>query len=154
ASSSSVARDRDLDPVTVRIADVGRVVGATVLGPRTGGPVVASAGRNRALPGRPHRRGPAGGEADVAAAGDRGPLRRREEHRPNDPPADPLLLRDLAAPAKRPEQSVVEASAALEMGNIDTDVVDHAGTLPGGPRDPAERSQRDEHAGQPPDRDD
>src|ERR687891_2698826 len=52
----SIAADRDLDPVSVRVEQVGRVVAATVLRARPGRAVVGPPGRDAALPRRLHRR--------------------------------------------------------------------------------------------------
>src|SRR5262245_3653198 len=119
------ATDRDLDPVTVRVEEVRRVVAATVLRPRPGRAVVGAPRVDAALPGCLDRRDPVRGEADMAAAGALRVSIGREEHRAHDPPGDLLVRVYVTPPAERAEHRVVEAAAALEIGGLDADVVDH-----------------------------
>ena len=64
----SVALHGDLDPVPIRVEQIGRVVVATVLGPWPGRAVVGAAGADAALPRRLDGGEAAGGEADVPGA--------------------------------------------------------------------------------------
>jgi hypothetical protein len=52
-----------------------------------------------------------------------------EEDRLGDAPAHRLVLVEVAAPSERSEQGVIEVGAALQVGDLDEQVVDHAGRL-------------------------
>ena len=52
-----------------------------------------------------------------------------EEARLSDAPPHRVVLVDMAAPSERAEQGVIEVGAALQVGDLDEQVVDHAGRL-------------------------
>src|SRR3954453_7027079 len=100
---SSVRARRDLYTVSVRVAQVGRVVGGTVLGTAPRRTVVAAAGGDAPLPRRLDRWDPLAREADVATTRAGRPACRGEEEGLDHAPSDHLVAVHLTPPAQRTE---------------------------------------------------
>src|SRR2546426_6978345 len=116
--AGSIRAHRHLYPVTVRVTEIGGVVGRTVLGAAPGRSVVAAARGKAALPGRLHRRNPVARETDVAATGAGGLAGRGGEHRLYDAPADHPVGLPLTPPPPRAEQGLLEAAPPLQVRNL------------------------------------
>src|SRR5688572_9046971 len=111
AAEGSVGADRHFDVVAVGILEEGRV-GAR--GPAPGFPRRADtrSSRPRApLVGGLDGGDAAGAEADQAEARRRSVIGGDEEDGLRDPPADDVVLVEVAAPAERAEEAVVEVGA-------------------------------------------
>src|SRR4051794_38685959 len=116
----------DLDTEAVGIQQIGRVIARPVAraGPRSA--VAAAAGGERRLIRGVHRGAPVRGDRDVPEARPR-PLPAGDDPQPRlvDAVGDRGLAVDDPPPAERVEERVVEARGALQVGDLEADVVEH-----------------------------
>src|SRR4051812_7207184 len=135
SSALSAARDQ-LDPGAVRVDQVAGVVVGRAEGPRGRRSPVAAAGSEPGFVGGVDRATAVGRDRDVPLPGGvaqaRRPVGRRRAAPRHDPQlrvvaavADAVGRVDDAPAAERAHQRVVEARGAVEVGDLDGDVVEH-----------------------------
>src|SRR5919106_4040719 len=113
-----VTAHRHLDFVPVGVAQERRVGAGAVRAPLTRLADPLAAVGNALLPGGLDRDDAEAGEAEQAEARLRRMVRGDEEDRLGDTPPDRLVLLEVAPPAQRREQRVVEGRAPLEVGDL------------------------------------
>src|SRR3954452_10296654 len=120
-----IGPDGDLDLVPVRVLEKGGV------GPRAVRALVArvadadAARFDPVLPGRLDRDDAQGREAQQPEPGLGVVLAGDEEDRFGDAPADRLILLEMPSPAQRGQHRVVEGGTAVEIADLQEDVVEH-----------------------------
>src|SRR5215203_3194801 len=123
--SALVGADADLDLVPVRVTEKGGI-GARPVRALLAGIGDADAARfHPILPGRLHRDDSQRREAQQAEARRRIVLAGDEEDGLGDAPADRPVLLEMASPPQRGQHRVVEGGAAVEIADLQEDVVEH-----------------------------
>src|SRR6476469_5366792 len=113
-----VGPDRDLDLIPVRVLEKSRVGAGAVGAPFAWLGNADAAGVHALFPGRLDGDDAEAGEAEQSEARPGLVVRRDEEDRFGDAPANGFVLLEVTPPAKGREQRVVERRAPLEVGYL------------------------------------